>query len=430
MNEIAREILLKYPDETLFQNAVMDFVDSIEEHIEPDILKLLLYPERTIIFRVPWVDRHGRVQVNYGYRVQYNSALGPYKGGLRFDPSVDLDVMKFLAFEQTFKNALTGLGLGGAKGGSDFNPKDKTEMEIMMFCQSFMTELSKHIGSETDIPAGDIGVGKREIGYLFGQYKRLTNSFSPTLTSKNIEHGGALARTEATGYGLVYMVDALLDHHHDSFEDKNVVISGSGNVAIYAALKVNALGGRVIAMSDRSGYVYKESGLDILAIQKHKESGKKLSEISDPSVRFVFELPIWNVPCDIALPCAHENEVNELHVISLIENGCKVIAEGANRPLTTEAIEEIMKSDIMFIPGKAANAGGVVASGIEMRQNAQFEHFSFEHVDRLLEKSMYEIFKDLVDAAESLGERNNYLKAANYLAYKRLETSIKSSGVI
>ncbi|MEG0525532.1 MAG: Glu/Leu/Phe/Val dehydrogenase dimerization domain-containing protein, partial [Erysipelothrix sp.] len=227
MNEIAREILLKYPDETLFQNAVMDFVDSIEEHIEPDILKLLLFPERTIIFRVPWVDRHGRVQVNYGYRVQYNSALGPYKGGLRFDPSVDLDVMKFLAFEQTFKNALTGLCLGGAKGGSDFDPNDKTEMEIMMFCQSFMTELSKHIGSETDIPAGDIGVGKREIGYLFGQYKRLTNSFSPILTSKNIEHGGALARTEATGYGLVYIVDALLDHGHDSFEDKNVVISGS-----------------------------------------------------------------------------------------------------------------------------------------------------------------------------------------------------------
>ncbi|QIK70137.1 NADP-specific glutamate dehydrogenase [Erysipelothrix sp. HDW6C] len=428
MHTTLERVLAKYPHESYFIEATQEFFSSLSFEVEPTILEQLLHAERIIMFRVPWIDRDGITQTNYGYRVQYNGALGPYKGGLRFDPSVNLDILKTLAFEQTFKNALTGIAMGGAKGGSDFNPKGKTDAEIMKFCQNFMIELHRHIGATIDVPAGDKGVGKREVGYMFGAYKRLTHSFEGVLTGKDIAFGGALGRTEATGYGLIYIVNALLRDIKQDLEGKRVVISGSGNVAIYAAEKAIAEGACVIAMSDRSGYVYDEAGLELQAIIDHKLKGEPLETFT--GARFVHELPIWSVPCDIALPCATEGEINERDIKALAINGCKIIAEGANRPLTKEAVDAIQASDILYLPGKAANAGGVAVSGIEMSQNAQMRAFTFAEVDTQLKAIMESIYVQIRNTAKELGEPTNFLKGANHVAYAKVAYAMKAQGYV
>lgn len=428
MNHILDAIHSKAPHETQFINATNEFVSSLEGLVDESILNVLLNPERIIQFSVPWLDRDGKTQINTGYRVQYNGAMGPYKGGLRFDTSVNLDIMKFLAFEQTFKNALTGIPMGGAKGGSDFNPKDKTDAEILTFCQSFMTELHNHIGSRIDVPAGDIGVGAREIGYLYGQYRRLTHSNEGILTGKDVSFGGALGRPEATGYGLLYIVEALLKDLEISIRDKVVIVSGSGNVAIHAAHKAVSMGAKVVAMSDRSGYVYDEAGLDICDIQKHKQKGKTLKEYD--GAKYIYDHRIWNVPCDIALPCATQNEINEHDIKALVINGCKVIAEGANRPLTPEAVDLVAISDVYYIPGKAANAGGVAVSGLEMSQNAQMRRFTFEEVDAELKNIMKRIYNDIKESSESQGQAFNFILGANLSAYQKIARSIKLQGIL
>lgn len=428
MNHILEAVHSKAPHETQFINATNEFVSSLEGLVDESVLNVLLNPERIIQFSVPWLDRDGKTQINTGYRVQYNGAMGPYKGGLRFDASVNLDIMKFLAFEQTFKNALTGIPMGGAKGGSDFNPKDKTEAEILTFCQSFMTELHNHIGARIDVPAGDMGVGAREIGYLYGQYRRLTHSNEGVLTGKDVSFGGALGRPEATGYGLLYIVEELLKDLEVSIEDKVVIVSGSGNVAIHAAHKAVSMGARVVAMSDRSGYVYDENGLDISDIQKHKQKGNSLKEYE--GAKYIYDHRIWNVPCDIALPCATQNEINEHDVKALVINGCKVIAEGANRPLTPEAVDLVAISDVYYIPGKAANAGGVAVSGLEMSQNAQMRRFSFEEVDVELKNIMKRIYTDIKESSESQGQPYNFILGANLSAYQKIARSIKLQGVL
>ena len=426
--------------ENEFLQAVKEVLESLEPVIEkrPDLVKAgilerLVEPERFLQFRVSWVDDNGNVQVNRGYRVQYNSAIGPYKGGIRFHPSVNASVIKFLGFEQTFKNSLTGLPMGGGKGGSDFDPKGKSDNEIMRFCQSLMTELAKHIGADTDVPAGDIGVGAREIGFMFGQYKRLRNEFTGVLTGKGIPYGGSLARKEATGFGLCYFTDEMLKAAGDSFEGKKVVISGSGNVAIYACQKATQLGGKVIAMCDSAGYIVDENGINLDVLKQIKEVER--ARIKEYAARVegakYFEgcKGIWTVPCDIALPCATQNELDGESAKALVANGVKYVAEGANMPSTPEAVEVFQSAGIPFGPAKAANAGGVATSGLEMSQNSIRLSWTFEEVDEKLHGIMKGIYKAAYEASVEYGCAGNLVAGANIAGFIKVAEAMKAQGV-
>lgn len=390
-------------------------------------------PERQIIFRVPWVDDNGKVQVNRGYRVEFNSAIGPYKGGLRFHPSVNISIIKFLGFEQIFKNALTTLPMGGGKGGSDFDPKGKSDGEVMRFCQSFMTELSRHIGPNTDVPAGDIGVGGREIGYMFGQYKRLRNEFSGTLTGKGLKWGGSLVRTEATGYGLCYFTEAMLKEHGTSFAGKTVVISGSGNVAIYACEKATQLGAKVVALSDSNGYVYDPNGIQLDVVKDIKEVKRgRIKEYAErvSGAQYHEGKGIWTIPCDIALPCATQNELTGEDARTLAANGVIAVCEGANMPCTPEAIDVLMEKGIWYAPGKASNAGGVATSGLEMSQNSLRLSWTFEEVDARLKAIMEEIFKTCSETAKEYGMEGNYMAGANIAGFIKVADSMLAQGIV
>ena len=426
--------------EAEFLQAVREVLETIEPVIEkrPDlqaagVVERIVEPERFIQFRVSWVDDSGRVQVNRGFRVQFNSAIGPYKGGLRLHPSVNASVIKFLGFEQIFKNSLTGLPMGGGKGGSDFDPKGKSDMEVMRFCQSFMTQLSKHIGADTDVPAGDIGVGAREIGYMFGQYKRLANEFTGVLTGKGLTYGGSLARTEATGYGLCYFVREMLASKGDSFKGKTVVISGSGNVAIYATQKATELGGKVVALSDSSGYVYDPNGIQLDVVKQIKEVERlRISEYAKRVSGATFTpgcSGIWTIKCDIALPCATQNELDAASAEILVKNGCKLVAEGANMPSTPEAIECFQSNGVMFGPAKAANAGGVATSGLEMSQNSQRLAWTFEEVDAKLDGIMKGIYKAAYDASVEYGCPGNLVAGANIAGFLKVAEAMKAQGI-
>ncbi len=434
-------VIARNPGEPEFHQAVREVLESLEPvieanpaYLEKGVLESLVEPERIIKFRVPWVDDNGKVQVNRGFRVQFNSAIGPYKGGLRFHPSVYEGIIKFLGFEQIFKNSLTGLPIGGGKGGSDFDPKGKSDMEIMRFCQSFMTELSKHIGADTDVPAGDIGVGGREIGYLFGQYKRLRNEFTGVLTGKGIPYGGSLARTEATGYGLCYFTKEMLADNGTTFDGKTVVISGSGNVAIYACEKATSFGAKVVAMSDSNGYIYDEKGIDLAAVKEIKEV--KRGRIKDylnyrPDAVYTEGCKgIWTVKCDIALPCATQNEVDEESAKILVANGVTAVAEGANMPSTPEAIETFQKAGVLFGPAKAANAGGVATSALEMCQNSMRYSWTFEEVDAKLHDIMVGIYHNAAKAAEKYGMKGNLVAGANIAGFIKVADAMLAHGVV
>lgn len=434
------KVCKKDPDQPEFLQAVKEVLESLEPVVEkrPDIVKAgvidrIVEPERTIIFRVSWVDDSGKVQVNRGFRVQFNSAIGPYKGGLRLHPSVNLSVIKFLGFEQIFKNSLTGLPIGGGKGGSDFDPKGKSDAEIMRFCQAFMTELSKHIGADTDVPAGDIGVGAREIGYLFGQYKRLRNEFTGVLTGKGLSYGGSLARTEATGFGLCYFAKEMLADAGMSFKGKKVVVSGSGNVAIYAAQKAMSLGATVIAMSDSSGYVYDPKGIDISVMKQVKEVERaRIIEYANrvESAEFTPGCKgIWTVKCDIALPCATQNEIDAESAQILVDNGVLAVAEGANMPSTPEAIEIFQSNKILFAPAKAANAGGVATSALEMSQNSQRLSWTFDEVDAKLHDIMVNIYHNASAAAKEYGMEGNLVAGANIAGFLKVADAMLWQGI-
>ena len=428
-------------NEPEFLQAVTEVLESLEPVIESDpkyekngVIERIVEPELAILFRVSWVDDNGKVQVNRGYRVQFNSAIGPYKGGLRLHPSVNLSVIKFLGFEQIFKNSLTGLPIGGGKGGSDFDPKGKSDGEIMRFCQSFMTELAKHIGADTDVPAGDIGVGGREIGYMFGQYKRLRNEYTGVLTGKGLTYGGSLARTEATGYGLCYYTEEMLKcMKNDSFKGKTVVISGSGNVAIYANEKATALGAKVVAMSDSNGYIYDENGIDLAVVKQIKEVERgRIKEYAArvKGAKYVEGCRgIWSVKCDIALPCATQNELNGEEAAMLIKNGVIAVAEGANMPSTPEAIEAFQKAGVLFGPAKAANAGGVATSALEMSQNSMRYSWTFEEVDEKLKNIMTGIFHNSYNAAEKYGMKGNLVAGANIAGFEKVATAMIAQGI-
>ncbi len=434
------KVCKKDPDQPEFLQAVKEVLESLEPVVEkrPDIVKAgvidrIVEPERTIIFRVSWVDDSGKVQVNRGFRVQFNSAIGPYKGGLRLHPSVNLSVIKFLGFEQIFKNSLTGLPIGGGKGGSDFDPKGKSDAEIMRFSQAFMTELSKHIGADTDVPAGDIGVGAREIGYLFGQYKRLRNEFTGVLTGKGLSYGGSLARTEATGFGLCYFAKEMLADAGMSFKGKKVVVSGSGNVAIYAAQKAMSLGATVIAMSDSSGYVYDPKGIDISVMKQIKEVERaRIVEYANrvESAEFTPGCKgIWTVKCDIALPCATQNEIDAESAQILVDNGVLAVAEGANMPSTPEAIEIFQSNKILFAPAKAANAGGVATSALEMSQNSQRLSWTFDEVDAKLHDIMVNIYRNASAAAKEYGMEGNLVAGANIAGFLKVADAMLWQGI-
>jgi len=437
---VLEKVIQQNPNEPEFHQAVTEtltamkpFVDSHPEYERTGILERLCMPERVIIFRVPWVDDSGKVQVNKGYRVQFNSAIGPYKGGLRFHPSVSLSIIKFLGFEQVLKNSLTGLPIGGGKGGSDFNPKGKSEREIMTFCQSFMTELYRHIGNNTDVPAGDIGVGEREIGFLYGQYKRLANSFCGVLTGKGLSYGGSLTRTEATGYGLVYLIDEMLRQHGNSLESKTVVISGSGNVAIYAAEKVQHLGGRVVALSDSDGFIYDAEGVDIGIVKEIKESKRgRIAEYTSFRSKSVYTQGrgIWNIKCDIALPCATQNELDQSDAKELIKKGCFVVGEGANMPTTLEATQLFLQNKVLFVPGKAANAGGVAVSALEMSQNSMRTAWTFDEVDHKLKEIMKKIYNNIADVAKEVGQEDNFVVGANIAGFKKVADAMLKQGIV
>ena len=428
--------------ESEFHQTIEEVLHSLEpvlvkhpEYIKQNILERIVEPERQIMFRVPWVDDNKNVQVNRGFRVQFNSAIGPYKGGLRFHPSVNLSIIKFLGFEQIFKNSLTGLPIGGGKGGSDFDPKGKSDNEIMSFCQSFMTELYRHIGCDIDVPAGDIGVSQREIGYLFGQYKRLRNSYDAgVLTGKGLNYGGSLVRKEATGFGLIYFVNEMLNYHNQSLEGKRVVISGSGNVAIYAAKKAIDLGAKVIAMCDSSGYIVDEDGIDLNIVKQIKEvERKRIKEYvarKKDAKYFEGQKGIWSVKCDIALPCATQNDINLDDAKLLVENGTTVVGEGANMPCTNEALEYFLEKGVLVAPAKAANAGGVTTSALEMSQNSMRLSWEFEEVDEKLKLIMKNIFKASKDAAKNYGEPGNYVVGANIAGFLKVADAMISQGVI
>lgn len=428
------------PDQTEFLQAVQEVFESIEpvfakhpEYEAAGVLQRFVEPERLVKFRVAWVDDNGDVQVNRGYRVQFNSAIGPYKGGLRFHPTVTESVIKFLGFEQILKNSLTGLPMGGGKGGSDFNPKGRSDAEVMRFCQAFMTELQRHIGQFTDVPAGDINVGGREIGYLFGQYKRLRNEFTGVLTGKGLSYGGSLARTEATGYGVCYYMKEMLADMGESFEGKKVVISGSGNVAIYACQKATELGGKVIAMSDSNGYIVDENGIDYKVIKEIKEVKRaRIKTYLDyvPTAKYVEGCRgIWSVACDIALPCATQNELNGDEAKTLIANGVKAVAEGANMPSTPEAVEAFQAAGVKFGPAKAANAGGVATSGLEMSQNSQRLSWTFDEVDAKLHDIMVNIYKSCKDAAARYGMEGNLVAGANIAGFEKVCDAMLWQGI-
>jgi glutamate dehydrogenase (NADP+) len=441
INDVIESVINKNPSEMEFHQAVKEVLHSIEPVFEkhPEfknvgILERFVEPERQLIFRVPWIDDQGRVHVNRGFRVQFNSALGPYKGGLRFHPSVYLGIIKFLAFEQILKNSLTGLPIGGGKGGSDFDPKGKSDFEVMRFCQSFVTELSRHIGADTDVPAGDIGVGSREVGFMFGQYKRLKNVYEGAITGKGIEYGGSLVRTEATGYGLVYFMDEMLRSNGSSFRGAKVTISGSGNVAIYANQKVQELGGIVVAMSDSNGYIYDAKGIDLNTVKRVKEiERKRIKEctLADQSSKYYEGCSgIWDVKCDIALPCATQNELDLDSAKRLVANGCIAVGEGANMPCTPEAADYFVSKKVLFGPGKAANAGGVATSALEMSQNSQRYSWSFEEVDAKLREIMIDIYQKSSDAAKEYGNEGNLIIGANIAGFIKVANAMIAQGIV
>ena len=409
-------------------------VEAHPEYEAAGLIERLVEPERVIYFRVPWVDDNGKTQVNRGFRVQFNSAIGPYKGGLRFHPSVYQGIIKFLGFEQVFKNSLTGLPIGGGKGGSDFDPKGKSDGEVMRFCQSFMTELSKHIGADTDVPAGDIGVGAREIGFMYGQYKRLRNEFTGVLTGKGLTYGGSLARTEATGFGLCYFTEAMLKANGKSFDGKTVVISGSGNVAIYATKKATELGGKVVALSDSNGYIYDKNGIDLDCVKQIKEvERKRIKEYVNTHPEAEYHegcKGIWTVPCDIALPCATQNELDEESAKALVANNCFAVAEGANMPSTPEAIAVFQSNGILFGPAKAANAGGVATSALEMSQNSMRYSWTFDEVDAKLKGIMEGIFEKCDSASKEYGKEGNYVMGANIAGFQKVAEAMMAHGIV
>ena len=439
LKRVYETVQKRNPNEPEFQQAVLEVLESFEPVVEarPElekngIIDRIVEPERMIMFRVPWVDDEGKVQVNRGFRVQFNSAIGPYKGGLRFHPSVNASVIKFLGFEQCFKNSLTSLPMGGGKGGSDFDPKGKSDAEVMRFCQSFITELSKHIGQFTDVPAGDIGVGGREIGFMYGQYKRLRNEFTGVLTGKGLSYGGSLARTEATGYGLCYYMKEMLAYKGTSFEGKTVVISGSGNVAIYACQKATELGGKVVTMSDSNGFIYDPNGINLDVVKDIKEVKRgRIKEYAErvPGSTYTEGQRPWSVKCDIALPCATQNELDENDAKALIANGCKFVAEGANMPSTPEAVAAFQANDVFFGPAKAANAGGVATSGLEMSQNSLRLSWTFEEVDQRLHDIMVNIFKTCITAAEKYGHKDNLVMGANIGGFEKIADAMLAQGV-
>ena len=440
VERVIEQVKEKNPNEPEFIQAVTEVLTSlqplVEKHPEYEkaaLLERICEPERVVMFRVPWVDDAGQVQVNRGFRVQFNSALGPYKGGLRLHPSVNLSIIKFLGFEQIFKNSLTTLPMGAGKGGCDFDPKGKSDNEVMRFCQSFMTELCKHIGADTDVPAGDIGTGAREVGYMFGQYKRIKNVWEGVLTGKGLSFGGSLARTEATGYGLVYFVEELLKQNGDSFEGKTVTVSGSGNVAIYATEKAQQLGAKVVTLSDSTGWIYDENGINLDIVKQIKEVERgRISEYAKrvDGVQYHEGRGVWSVPCDIALPCATQNELFIEDAHTLVENGCKIVAEGANMPTTQEATQYFIDNKVAFCPGKAANAGGVAVSGLEMSQNSQRLSWTFEEVDSKLKDIMVNIFHASDDAAKEVDAPGNYVAGANIAGFKKLADAMMAQGVV
>lgn len=441
VDEVIAKVIEQNPAEPEFHQAVKEVLESLRVVIEANeekyrkdaLLERLVNPERQFKFRVPWVDDKGQVQVNTGYRVQFNSAIGPYKGGLRLHPSVNLGIIKFLGFEQIFKNSLTGLPIGGGKGGSDFDPKGKSDREVMAFCQSFMTELCKYIGADTDVPAGDIGTGAREIGYMFGQYKRIRGLYEGVLTGKGLSYGGSLARTEATGYGLLYLTEEMLKINGKDIKGKTVVVSGSGNVAIYATQKAQQLGAKVVTMSDSTGWVYDAEGIDLDAIKEIKEVNRaRLSEYKKyrPNSEYHEGRGVWSIKCDIALPCATQNELHLEDAKMLVENGCFAVAEGANMPTTLEATEYLQKSGILFAPGKAANAGGVATSALEMSQNSERLSWSFEEVDSKLKDIMVNICHNMADAAERYNAPGNYVVGANIAGFEKVVDAMTAQGIV
>ena len=439
--EVYERVVAQNPGEPEFHQAVKEVLDSLkvvidkneEEYRKLSILERLVEPERIISFKVPWIDDNGTVQVNKGYRVQFNSAIGPYKGGLRFHPSVNQGILKFLGFEQTFKNSLTGLPIGGGKGGSNFDPKGKSDREVMAFCQSFMTELCKYIGADTDIPAGDIGVGGREIGYLFGQYKRIRGLYEGVLTGKGLSFGGSLIRTEATGYGVVYMLNEIAKAHNDSVEGKTIVVTGSGNVAIYAVEKATQLGAKVVAMNDSNGYVYDPNGINLDVVKDIKEVKRgRIKEYADrvEGATYTEGLGIWNIKCDIYLPCATQNELGLDGAKTLVANGCKYVVEGANMPTTLDATTYLQENGVLFMPGKAANAGGVATSALEMSQNSMRLSWTREEVDEKLHNIMIDIFHKADDAAKRYGMEDNYVVGANIAGFEKVVDAMKAQGIV
>lgn len=442
LQDVYDEVLRRDPGEVEFHQAVHRVLASIgpvvakhPQYADAAVVRRMCEPERQIIFRVPWVDDAGAVQINRGFRVEFNSALGPYKGGLRFHPSVYLGIIKFLGFEQTFKNSLTGMPIGGAKGGSDFDPKGRSDQEVMRFCQSFMTELYRHIGEYTDVPAGDIGVGSREIGYLFGQYKRITNRYeSGTLTGKGLTWGGSQVRTEATGYGTVFFINEVLKAARQSFDGKRVVVSGSGNVAIYAIEKVHQLGGTVVACSDSSGYIVDDNGIDLELLKEVKEVRRErigaYAEIRDERARFIEGRSVWEVPCDIAVPSATQNELNAADAARLIKGGCRIVAEGANMPCTPDAVKLFAEAGVVFAPGKAANAGGVATSALEMQQNASRDSWSFEYTEQRLAGIMRRIHDNCLATADEYGMPGDYVAGANIAGFTQVAEAMLALGLI
>lgn len=441
VSEVMERVVAKNPGEAEFHQAVKEVLDSLalvidaheEEFRKSGLLERLTEPERIVSFRVPWVDDKGAVQINKGYRVQFNSAIGPYKGGLRFHPSVNQSILKFLGFEQVFKNSLTGLPIGGGKGGSDFDPKGKSDREVMAFCQSFMTELCKYIGADQDVPAGDIGVGGREIGYLYGQYKRIRGLYEGVLTGKGLTYGGSLARTQATGYGLVYITQEMLKHEGQSLAGKTVVVSGSGNVAIYATEKAQALGAKVVALSDSNGYIYDADGIKLDIVKEIKEVRRgRISEYAKKVAGSVYTegKGIWSIACDVALPCATQNELNLEDAKTLLANGCTCVAEGANMPSTREATDYFLEKKILFMPGKAANAGGVATSALEMSQNSQRLSWTFEEVDGKLKDIMIGIYAKVSDAASRYGVEGNFVAGANIAGFEKVADAMNAQGIV
>ncbi len=441
VDEIYSMVVEKNPAQPEFHQAVKEVLESLRPVIEEKedeyrknaFLERLVTPERQILFRVPWVDDNGNVQVNNGFRVQFNSAIGPYKGGLRFHPSVNLGIIKFLGFEQVFKNSLTGLPIGGGKGGSDFDPKGKSDREIMAFCQSFMTELYRHIGADTDVPAGDIGVGGREIGYLYGQYKRIRDVYEGVLTGKGLTYGGSLARTQATGYGLVYLTEEMLKCHGDDLAGKTVVVSGAGNVAIYAIEKAQQLGAKVVTCCDSTGWIYDPEGIDVELLKDVKEVQRARLDAyaaKRPSAQYKEGKGVWTVKCDVALPCATQNELQLEDAKTLVANGVKAVCEGANMPTTIEATQYLQENGVLFVCGKAANAGGVATSALEMSQNSERLSWTFEEVDAKLKQIMVNIYHNIDDAAKKYGMEGNYVAGANIAGFLKVENAMNAQGIV